>query len=142
MGAWYRTTAAALLLGSLLVLPTAVAASTTFSGTITAGHPATGVGVGVTELGAACDTEADLNGVDGHWFDVAAYDGWTFVLTMDATLDADVWFYDASCTPIDDGSGAKGIIGVQETGKVPSNAAYAIVNGYAGTGSFTLKLTG
>ncbi len=140
MAACDRRLVTIVALAVLIALPTAAAASQTFEGTITVGHPATGVGVGVTELAAACDPGSDLNGVDGHWYEVSTYASGTFVLTMAETLDADVWFYDANCTLIDHGEGAQGILGVTEIGTVPADADHAIVNGYMGTGSFVLTL--
>lgn len=110
-------------------------------GEILAGQPGTGLGVGAAELGAACDTDSDLNGVDGQWHNITGFAEHEFELTMDDTLDVDVFFYDADCSWINaDSTGAEGFVGQTEDGTVPANAAFAVVNGWAGTGSYTLTI--
>ena len=59
---------------------------------------------------------------------------------MDPTLDADVWFYDAACNFINDDSMAQAFVGETESSTVPAGAAYAVVDGFAGTGNFTLTV--
>lgn len=111
-----------------------------YNGDILLGSPPAGLGTGTTELAAPCDDQSDLNGTDGVWFDIGDDDGTSFTLTMDATLDADVYFYDAECDYISDTVGGQAGLGADESGAVPSDATYAIVVGYLGTGSFTLSL--
>ncbi|PSG98256.1 hypothetical protein BRD56_01290 [Thermoplasmatales archaeon SW_10_69_26] len=141
-----RNTIILLAAASLLTMaPAAVAGhGETFEedGEILLGQPGTNAGVGVTELGAACDTESELNGVDGQWYAIDGFDDHDFELTMDDTLDVDMYFYTTECEFIDDGfDGAEAFLGGTEDGTVPSEAAFAVVDGFAGTGDFTLSIS-
>lgn len=113
---------------------------------ILVGNPATAVGAGVTEFVGGCDPASPVQGIDGYWYDIAGKAGAPATLTMDPTLDVDAYFYDSACTYLDattsDGSpimGA-GFIGETEHATVPDGARYIVVNGFAGTGNFTLAI--
>lgn len=110
------------------------------TGTILVGHPATGVVGGVTENLAPCTTDDPLNGVDGVWVDLGDFQGHDAVLTVDATLDGDLYFYDSGCGFLPEGTMAAGFLGATEAGVVPVDAQYAIVDGFLGTGAFTLTV--
>lgn len=113
----------------------------TASGTVAVGHPATNITGGVTENLAACDTASGLNGVDGRWYDITGFGAHTATLTMDANSDFDAYWYDASCTYIDDSGMAQGFLGATETSAVPDAAKYVIVDLFLGAnGTFTLKI--
>ncbi len=128
----------------------------TFSGTILVGDPVTSVTGGVSETGRTlnptgsgpdCVSAQPTDGVDGLFFDVSDYAGQAAVLAdvndSAGVNDLDVWFYDATCSVI--GSYAAMATdpapGVGETGVVPDNAAYAVVDLFAGANaSFTLTV--
>jgi subtilisin family serine protease len=112
---------------------------TVFAGSILVGNPAS-ADAGVVQTAAACNPASPLNGLDGVWYNIAGA-GSSFSLTMDATLDVDVYFHTASCARVGGSIGAQGFLGATEAGTVPSGAAFAIVNGFAGTGTFVLTLT-
>src|SRR5438552_11414162 len=115
--------------------PQAMAANT-YSGSVVVGHPVTAAAGGVSEIAAACSPGGAVDGIDGQWFALAATDpGQAATLTMDPTLDADVWFYDAACNFINDDSMAQAFVGETESSRVPAAAAYAVVDGFAGTGT-------
>lgn len=124
------------------IAPTALADHGTFeaTGEILVGNPSTGVIGGVTELAAPCDTGSDLNGFDGQWHDISGFSDHAFVLDPADTLDADVWFYNASCGFISNSTGAQAFIGANENGTVPENATFAVVDGFVGTGSYKLSI--
>jgi hypothetical protein len=137
-----RNTIILLAAASLLTMaPAAVAGhGETFDedGEILVGQP----GAGVTERGAACDTESGLNGVDGQWYAIDGFGDHDFELTMDDTLDVDLYFYTAGCDFVNaDADGAEAFLGGTEDGTVPSEAAFAVVDGFAGTGGFTLSIS-
>lgn len=138
-----RPTMQKLFLGALALLLIAAPAvsAQTYSGSILVGHAVTGLAGGATEIFEACTPDGELAGVDGVWFDIGTGDNRTFALTMDSTLDADVYFYDAGCSYISDYSGAQNFLGEAEAGIVPEGARFAIVDGFAGTGAFELTIS-
>lgn len=136
-----RAVAFALLLtvGTMPLVATG-ASHGTFEGAILLGNPTTAVTRGVSEAAADCQPGSPANGVDGVWHRVDEFAGGTFTLTMESTLDADLYFYTLDCTSINDKrDGAEALMGFAETGDVPPDAGYAIVNGFVGSGSYTLK---
>lgn len=127
-----------ILAGALVALgPLATAAE--HGGAIFLGAPAFGLGLGPTEFLHPCDEAAQTTNLDAVWFAIAG-EGTGFTLVMDLTLDADVYFYDADCGYLDTTQGAQGFLGDTEEGPVPPGAAFAIVVGYAGSGSFVLTI--
>jgi len=137
----FRASLLATAVLALAAAPAAAGSSTTFEGRISIGHPTTFLGLGVTELFAPCDEASELNGVDGVWFEVAGLAGADFLLTMEQTLDADVYFYDDSCSFLEADGGADNFFDLPESGTVPPGAEYAIVTAFTGFGAFTLTLT-
>lgn len=135
---------AAAAAASMLVLGGPASASHTaeFTGTILVGNPMTGIVGGVTENVEGCSPGGATEGLDGVWFDIAGFGGGTGVLTNADTLDGDVWFYTAGCGFINNAAMAAKGLGETETGAIPEAAAYAVVDGFVGTGDFTLSLTG
>lgn len=126
---------------SLLTVVAGTATAAVHQGTILAGNPVSSIGAGPTEVVFECDEGAPTTGVDAQWFNVAG-EGTQFELIMDPGLDADVYFYDAGCSWLDDGGdGAEGGAGVTETGDLPTGTAYAIVVGAFGSGAFTLTVS-
>lgn len=132
------TIALAVVLGTLLASPASAAFSG--SGSILVGHPVTGFTGGVAEIAGRCDSQSELNGTDGVWFDISGNENLTAVLTMSEELDADAWFYDANCRFIRDSSMAQLGIGETEVGIVPGGAAYVVVDGFLGSGTFTIDI--
>lgn len=113
----------------------------TATGTVSVGNPITSVTGGVTENFGACDPASSQNGVDGIWYDIQGFESHTATLTMDSDADFDVYWYDATCTFIDDVGMAQGFLGETETALVPATARYAIVDMFIGTdGTFTLTI--
>lgn len=113
----------------------------TASGTVAVGHPATNVTGGITENLGSCDPESGFNGLDGRWYDITGFGDHTATLTLDANSDFDAYWYDASCTFIDDSGMAQGFVGETETAPVPTNAKFVIVDLFLGAnGTFTLKI--
>lgn len=125
---------------ALTLAATPLAAADTYSGSILVGHPVTAVIGGVTENAEPCTPGGATAGIDGVWFDIGDVGGMAFSLTMDDTLDADVWFYTASCAFIDSNVGALAGFGTLESGAVPAGAKFAVVDGFAGTGGFQLTV--
>lgn len=129
------TTAAVLQAGSAF-------AAASYKGSIQAGQPANVIneagvgGAGLAQTLGACDVNSQFNGTDGHWY---ASSGTSVTLTMAATLDGGVLFYNSACTFI--AAVDKEFIGGTELGKVPASAAFALVTGYAGTGTYTLSFS-
>lgn len=64
--------------------------------------------------------------------------GNAFVLTMDPTIDVDVWFYDDDCHELGGAVGAQGFVGETETGTIPAGATVAFVENYLGAGAFDM----
>lgn len=99
---------------------------------------------------AGCDPASGLNGVESVMYDVRKLANHYAEVTPEATLDADVWFWDEECAYIDhhdedpakpyDDNLASGDVAVVERGYIPPNAAYAEVGGFAGTGGFTFTV--
>lgn len=111
------------------------------SGSATVGNPLASVTGGVTENVASCDPAASENGFDGVWYNVAGFGDHTATLTVDPNSDFDAYWYDASCSYIDDTSMAQGFVGATETAPVPTAAKYVIVDFFFGAnGTFTLKI--
>ena len=134
----FRTVAALVAAASLAAVP---AIADEYSGSIFIGHPVTAVAGGIDENLGGCNGIADP-GIDGQWFDLRNEAPGSFaILDPDDSLDADAWFYTASCGFIDDDVLARQFVGAAETGTVPAGAAYVVVDGYAGTGNFTLTIT-
>lgn len=134
----FRTVAALAAAASLAAAP---AIADEYSGSILIGHPATAVAGGVDENLGGCVGIADP-GIDGQWFDLQhEAPGSHAILDPDDALDADAWFYTASCEFINNDVLARQFVGVTEAGTMPSGAAYVVVDGYAGTGNFTLTIT-
>jgi hypothetical protein len=110
------------------------------SGTILVGHPVSSISGGVTENLAPCTPADPINGVDGVWVDLLDFQGHDASMVVDATLDADVFFYTAACDYVAGADLNAGFLGEPEAGTVPADAQYAVVNGFLGTGSFTLTV--
>lgn len=91
-----------------------------------------------------CDVTSPFNGLSGYWYDLAsngmAGAGHSFLLSSDDPLDIDPYFYDVNCDFISNGGAAMGGIGVAETGTVPPNAAFLLVWGALGHGTYELTL--
>ncbi len=123
----------------LVLLASTASAGTSYSGFIATSTPLTYLPTGgVTEALAPCDPSSSANGLDGQWFELPAAAGAPWVLTMDATLDADVNFFGAACNYLSTTNA--GLVGEPEAGSVPSGAAYLLVTGFAGAGAFTFTL--
>jgi hypothetical protein len=113
----------------------------TYTGTITVGNPASAVTGGVAETIDFCDPSGSTNGIDGKWFDIGASDATrNATLTTDPTLDGDVYFYDVGCQLIGDFDMATVGPGSPEAGVVPATAEFVVVDGFLGTGAFTLSI--
>jgi len=124
------------------------------TGTIALGNASQTAGEGgITENGAPCELGSELNGLDGVWLDVSGLEGLDAVLTFSgenaAVSDADVYFYSAECSKLEDDSMAQNFIAAGrapfetnvESGSIPEDAAFAIVNGFFGANiSFTLTV--
>jgi hypothetical protein len=149
------------MLAAVTTAPAALAGThtggRTYLGWIKAAHP----GLPVTLLGAPCHPRSPLNGVDGVWYQVPR--GATHVrMTPARTLDASVLFYTVypggtpAVVSADGGLGGgcrfvSGIFGRHgiygngfggvASGSVPAGASFVIVNGYMGTGTFTLMFS-
>lgn len=123
---------AVLMLAALGAITPATAGGT-LSGGLIAGHAGTRLGVGATELFAACDTSTPLQGLDGYW---VLIDGATSVAvqpTANAVVsNFDVAFYDAECTYLDGTDLDSGGQGQAESGPVPPTAWYLIVTATSG----------
>lgn len=126
--------------GLLALAPTVAAHSTSGSGTITAGNPT----ISASETLAPCSPGGTFDDVDAEWWDIAGFgDGEHFmVLQLDATLDADAEFYDASCGFIGTGEAATSCASFRwpETCIVPDGAAYVAIRGWLGTGSYSFTI--
>lgn len=132
----------AAILALLLAMP-AQARHATFSanGSARVGHPLVGFTGGATEILAACDPAAAENGIDGVWYDITGFGDHTATLTPDANSDFDAYWYDDTCTWIDDSGMAQGFVGAVETAPVPANAKWVIVDYFFGAnGTFTLSI--
>lgn len=111
----------------------------TYTGSILLAH---GPYNAVTATGAPCDPKSPVNGVDGVWYKVPP--GATRVrFAPSALLDSDLLFRTAACRSIIGGGflGGQGY-GHVVSGAVPKGASFVLVNGWLGTGSFILKLSG
>jgi hypothetical protein len=132
---------AGLVVLSLAMPATAKHATFEKSGSARVGHPLVGFTGGFTENAAACDPAAAENGIDGVWYDITGFGAHTATLTVDANSDFDVYWYDDTCTWIDDSGMAQGFVGETETAPVPGNAKWVIVDYFFGAnGTFTLKI--
>jgi hypothetical protein len=136
-----------LSIGMLAVALVAVPLSQGGHGTFTAsdsflppGNTTTKLVGGVSETVAGCDPGSAADGLDGFWYDITGYGGHAFSLSVDATLDADTWFYDSGCGFESSGDGAENLIGGAEAGTVPADAAFVIVDNAGGFGAFTITI--
>jgi hypothetical protein len=113
--------------------------TTTHVGSIRLAHGAFNA---VTAVGAACDPTSPLNGIDGVWYKIPR--GATRVtFTPSALLDADLLFRTGTCQGITDGGVLNGQgYGRRVSGPVPKNASFVLVNGWLGTGAFTVTFVG
>lgn len=109
-------------------------------------------GLGISEQ-AACDSGSDLQGIDGYWYDLGAEGvsgtGFEFLLTTDDPMDVDALFYDSDCgqvavvgdcfvaTGLDDPLGDC----QEESGPVPDNAEFLLVQNFAGSGTYQLTIS-
>jgi hypothetical protein len=113
----------------------------TATGTVTAGNPATFLTGGVSEIFGECDPNSSFNGVDGIWYDIQGFGAHTATLTMNPDADFDAYWYDETCTFIEDFTMAQNSIGVTETAPVPATARFVVVDMFLGTnGTFTLTI--
>ncbi|GAC1321672.1 MAG: hypothetical protein NVSMB12_21950 [Acidimicrobiales bacterium] len=119
-------------------------AETTYTGWIKLAHGAFNA---VTEVGAPCDPTSPLNGLDGVWYKLPR--GSTHVtLTPSAILDADVVFRAGpggrlGCHGVPGEGGflpGRGY-GHAVSGSVPSEATFLLVNGFLGTGAFSIRFS-
>lgn len=134
-----------------LASQSAEAMSTVTVGSIEAGHPLTRAVGGASELAAGCNGAApDLskpvpqaNGVDGYFFTILpAMQGKSGTLSWTATVAADLdvfWFRD-NCAEVTNSAWRTDRVGGTESGLIPANAAYGLVNAYSGLQiRFTLR---
>lgn len=105
---------------------------------------------------AECDPSSDLQGIDGYWYDLEAEgigvgDAHDFLVTTDDPMDVDVLFYDDSCGLvhvvgncfISTGLGDNDPLGdcQEESGPVPEQAAYVLVQNFLGSGTYQLTIS-
>lgn len=127
------------------------------TGSIEMGHPGTQSGVGYEYLSHPCeeikneDGTGNYDGFDAVWIDIRdkAGAGTPIVVSMDPALDIDVYFYaladedgdgEFECNDMGGDAVAGGFLGEAGKGEVPANAAFVLVDGWAGHGAFTIKL--
>jgi hypothetical protein len=111
--------------------------TTTYKGSILLAHGAFNA---VTATGAACHPKSRLNGIDGVWYKIPQ--GATRVtFAPSARLDADLLFRTAACQgmPYDDLPAHNW--GQVVSGPVPKGASFILVNGWLGSGTFTIKFS-
>jgi hypothetical protein len=83
-----------------------------------------------------CNPASPLNGLlFGKFVDVTGYAGHGVVITPDATLDVDGYFYTAACAPTG-GNCAAGFLGAIETCTVPATAKYLYMFDFLGLGNY------
>lgn len=126
-------------------------------GSIQLGQPGGWVGVGHEYMSHPCeelkneDGSGNYDGFDGVWIDLRdkAQEGTPLAVTMDQTLDIDIYFYalqdlnedgEPECTRISDSAVAGGFFGEGETGEVYPGAQFIWVEGWGGHGDFTVTL--
>ena len=132
--------------GLVALAPGFARADEPITGSILVGNPGTQFG-GVSETAAPCLPGDDLDGIDGAWVELPE-DAGGKVLTVTATddmaalQDLDVYFYGAGCEYMADTAlNAEGS-GVAETGEVPAEATFAIVDLFTGANAtFSLTLS-
>lgn len=130
------TATATAIAAALLALGATTAAAE--EGSVLVGHPATFVAGGVSEnLGCPAGGDARFDGIDGAWFAIPETTA-SIIIDPSATLDADGFFYTADCSFIEEVTLAQAGLGSQERGNVPEGAAFVVVDGFVGTGSFTI----
>lgn len=111
------------------------------NGEITAPNPTSKLISGVTErlnpCGVPDEDAGDLQGFDGYWITLPAAAGGRDAVLVSNAIDADVWFYDATCGLISENDdptafGMATDATPNETGTIPAAAAHAIVDNAAG----------
>lgn len=127
-------TLAAVLALAVGTLPAAHAGhgSTTHEGNIAAGTAGTGY--------PGCNPFNPDEGLTTATWNVSGFVGHNFELVPALTLDAQVYFYDESCSSLDYDGGAVGPLGETERGIVPPGAQWAWVVGEEGSGDYTFTL--
>jgi len=136
--------AAACAVATIVAGPmSATAGDGPIAGSILIGHPLTGVTGGVTEIAGACDPASPFQGVDGHWVQLAGQTQADLVQTANADIsDLDIYFYTAECGFVAGASLATDAIGGGESGPIPAEAGYLIVDAFIGAGAgFDLTLS-
>lgn len=130
---------ASLAAGLLAAAP--VLAAETRNGSILVGNPATLRATGVNEYATPCDESAPR--IDGQWFKIPSGNGHVSIDPA-PTLDVVGYFYTAKpeCGYIEDRTLTTGTgLGVDEDGQIPSTAAWVVVEGFGGAGSFTITFS-
>lgn len=107
--------------------------TTSFDGTIV---------VGTSDTGFRGCADVPTSGSTSDTWDVRGFEGHAFQLEMDATLDANLYFYDEACDGLSYYGGTSGGIGETEVGIVPDTARWIGVWGDEGSGSYNLTLGG
>lgn len=122
---------------------------TLVEGDILIGNPGSKALGGAAELWDECGASADLQGVDGLWFEVPEEGARqkapaTLVTTGDTAIDVDVWWYTSDCSlilePEDVAYEMATDLEANEEGHIPENAAYGIVDFAIGAAAH-VKLT-
>lgn len=118
----------------------------TESGTILAPAPQTkAIALSATEGLNRCGApDADLGstqGVDGHWVTLPADSAGLAAELVSDAVDVDVWFYSEGCTGLYDYTDMATDLTANESGTVPADAAFAIVDLAVGAAAnFTFNL--
>lgn len=98
---------------------------------------------------AGCNPGTPLNGVESIIYDVAKYAGHYTDVAPQATLDADLWFFDADCNYLDPADAAlagadhnlqTAALAQVERGYIPPKAAFAELRGVTGAGAFMFTI--
>lgn len=125
-----------------IVLGPFAASAAPITGTIALGHPASVLGLGVTENAGACDPNSAAQGVDGYWVELAGQDAVHLENTGDASGlgELDIFFYDAECGWIEGADLVES--GAIEEGPIPAEADALVIVAFTGVSiEFILTLS-